>query len=154
TLLYQITIANSGNTTATAVTLTDPIPASTSLVTGSVQTSQGTVTAEAPVTVAMGDLAAGDTATITLRVKIDATVPAGVRTISNQATGTSAELPAVLTDDPAVGGTADPTVTTITAAPQISVAKTAALYADADGDGAASPGDVLLYQIAVANHGN
>ncbi len=154
TLLYQITLTNRGNTAATAVTLTDPVPASSSLVADSVQTSQGWISAESPLTLEIGDLEAGAVATVTFQIRIDAAVPAGVRTISNQATVTSAELPAVLSDDPAAGGTADPTVTAITASPRLVAEKTAALAADADGDGQPSPGDTLAYTITVRNAGN
>ena len=44
TLVYQVIIQNSGNADATGVTFTDTPDANTTLVTGSVQTSQGTVT--------------------------------------------------------------------------------------------------------------
>ncbi|HEX3529651.1 MAG TPA: CARDB domain-containing protein [Thermoanaerobaculia bacterium] len=154
TLAYTITVRNAGNTSATSVVLRDPVPAHTSLVAGSVATTVGTVDGENPPQATLGELAAGATATITLRVKIDAAVPAGVRTLSNQATVTSAELPAVLTDDPAAGGNADPTVTAITAVPRLAAEKAAVLLTDADGDGVASPGDTLLYQITLTNQGN
>gem|GEM_PF-979990 len=154
TLAYTVTVRNAGNTAATGVVLRDPVPAYTSLVAGSVTTTLGTVDGENPPEVTLGEIAAGAAATVTLRVQIDAAVPAGVRTISNQGTVTSAELPALLTDDPAVGGSADPTVTAITASPRLAAEKRAVLLTDADGDGAVSPGDTLLYRITVTNSGN
>ena len=122
---------------------------------GSVTTSQGTVDGEDPVAVTVGEIAGGEaSATITFRVTIDAPLPAGVVDVVNQGTATSAELPPVLTDDPDLGGAADPTVTMVTAAPELVVEKTDVLFGDNDGDGVASPGDELLYQIAITNAGN
>ncbi len=74
--------------------------------------------------------------------------------MTNQGTVNSAELPAVLTDDPALGGDADPTVTPITAAPVLVAEKTATLAIDADAGGTASPGDTLAYTVTVRNTGN
>ena len=155
TVEYTVTLINVGNTSATGVAFSDPIPANTTVVPGSVTTSQGTVDGEDPVAVTVGEIAGGEaSATITFRVTIDAPLPAGVVDVVNQGTATSAELPPVLTDDPDLGGAADPTVTMVTAAPELVVEKTDVLFGDNDGDGVASPGDELLYQIAIANAGN
>jgi uncharacterized repeat protein (TIGR01451 family) len=155
TLAYTVTVRNTGNTSATAVSLSDPVPSSTALVDGSLTASQGTSSASAgAVRFDFGEIAGGADATAGFRVKIAAPVPAGVREISNQGQVTSTELPPVPTDDPAIGGAADPTVTHISAAPVLVVEKTASLFEDADGDGVASPGGVLLYRITVENRGN
>src|SRR4029077_20640183 len=74
--------------------------------------------------------------------------------VSNQATVTSAELPAVASDDPATPAAGDATVTPITAAPRLSAVLTASLAVDADGNGVPSPGDTLEYRTAVSNSGN
>ncbi len=156
TLEYRAVVRNTGNTAATGVSLAVPVPAHTAPVAGSAATTAGTVQLDAAggLRADLGELAAGQSATVTFRAQIDSPVPAGTREISAQGTVTSAELPAVLTDDPAVGGAADPTVTPITAAPSLSASKTAVLVTDADGDGTVSPGDTLLYRIQVANGGN
>ncbi|HEV8578898.1 MAG TPA: Calx-beta domain-containing protein [Thermoanaerobaculia bacterium] len=153
-LEYRVAMANSGSAPATGVLFLDPAPGYTSIVVGSVATTVGTVETEAPVKVSVGTLAAGSQAEVRFRVAIDSTVPAGVTSVSNQGTVASAELPAVLTDDPAVGGTADPTVVTITATPRLSAELVDSLAVDADGNGSASPGDTLEYQAVVRNTGN
>ena len=52
-------------------------------------------------------------------------------------------------------GTADPTVTYVTAAPSLLAHKTATAGGGRpDGDGAASPGDTLLYLVTITNAGN
>ncbi len=154
TLLYRIQVTNGGNTAATSVTVTDPIPAGTTLEPGSVQTGQGSVTSETPPQIALGDLAAGASAVVTLRVRVASPFPTSLTAVSNQATVASAELPALLTDDPATPAANDATVTPITAAPQLAASLTASVAVDADGNGVASPGDTLEYRAVVSNSGN
>ena len=154
TLEYRVVVRNVGNTSATGVVLADPVPEHTAVVAGSVETDRGTVVSDDPVTVALGEIAGLDHAEVHFRVVIDDPIAAGVREVSNQGLVTSAELPDVVTDDPAVGGPADPTVTAITAAPVLRVEKEAILFDDRDGDGLASPDDELLYRLRITNTGN
>lgn len=155
TLEYRVVVRNAGNAAATAVAFADPVPAHTALVAGSATASQGSVVAEAPVTAELGEIAGGGaSAEVRFRVVIDDPIAAGVRSLHNQGMASSAELPEVPTDDPAVDGAADPTVTAVSAAPDLVVEKTATLFADPGGDGHASPGDTLLYRVRVANRGN
>jgi uncharacterized repeat protein (TIGR01451 family) len=151
---YTIVVSNLGDGAATEVALTDPIPADTAVVAGSVTTDLGVVTGEDPVTVAIGELAAGASATVLFEVAVDLPLPAAVEQVSNQGTVSSAELPALLTDDPAAGGAADPTVTPLTAAPVLAAEKTWLLAVDADGDGVPSPGDTVEYRVVLDNRGN
>lgn len=153
-LLYTVVVVNSGGAVANGVHLRDFAPASTSIVAGSVSTDRGTIVGESPVEVALGALGAGETATIRFRVVVAPVVPSGFDAVSNQGLVTSEELPAVPTDDPALGGDADPTVTTIVAAPRLVVEKSDTLAVDAGGDGVASPGDTIDYRITVRNRGN
>jgi len=152
TLLYTITIHNSGTGDATNVVFADTPGANTTLVAGSITTTAGSVTGN--VSVNVGTLAAGATATITFRVTIANPLPAGVTTVSNQGQVTSTELPPVATDDPSTPAPGDPTVTSVTAAPMISATKSASLAVDADNNGVPSPGDTLLYTITIHNSGN
>ncbi len=154
-LQYTVTSVNLGNTSATAAVLTDPIPANTAVVPGSVTTTQGVVVSEDPVSVELGEIAGGGGgATVTFVVSIVHPLPAGVAEVVNQGSVSSSELADVLTDDPDVGGAADPTVTMVTAAPELVVEKADILFTDADGDGVASPGDTVLYSVGVQNAGN
>ena len=60
-------------------------------------------------------------------------LPTNLLQVVNQATVTCTELPAILSDDPSIGGDADPTVAPIQANPLLSAAKTDTLAVDADG---------------------
>ena len=159
-LTYTITITNSGGADATSVTFTDTPDSNTTLVAGSVTTSAGTITTgngvgDSFVSVDVGTIAAsGGSATITFTVLVDDPLPPGVTTVSNQGTISGANFANVLTDDPAVAGSADPTVTAITLTPVVSATKTAALFGDVDGDNVADPGDTVRYTITVANTGS
>jgi len=158
TLLYTVTIVNSGNAGATNVVFQDTPDANTSLVAGSVQTSQGTVTGgnagAPPVIVALGDLAGGASATVSFRVVIANPLPAGVTRVANQGIVSSDDTPTVPSDDPDTGAPDDPTETPVTAAPALDAVKSAALAVDADGNGVPSPGDTLAYTIQIGNSGN
>ncbi|MCP4971938.1 MAG: DUF11 domain-containing protein, partial [Arcobacter sp.] len=153
-IAYDVVVANTGGGTATAVALNDLIPAHTQILAGSVVTTAGTVDSEDPVQVSLGELLPGASEAVAFVVTVDAPIAAGVTEIANQGTVTSDQLPAVLTDDPALGGDTDPTVTAITSAPALAAEKTATLAIDADADGAASPGDTLAYTVTVRNTGN
>ena len=154
-LEYTVRVFNNGNTSATSVVFADPAPEHTTIVAGSVTSDRGTVDAEDPVTVTIGEIAGGmDVVTISFQVRVDSPIAAGVEEVSNQGLVASAELAGVLTDDPDVGGDADATLTAIEAEPKLTVEKVAVLFDDADADGVASPGDVLLYQLTAANDGN
>lgn len=84
TLRYSVVVTNTGAEAANNVRLTDAIPANTAIVPGSVTTSQGAVTGSSPVAVNLGNLAAGQTATIDFQVVIGSNVVTGT-VIQNQA---------------------------------------------------------------------
>ncbi len=154
TIGYAVTLKNLGNTAATGVQFLDLIPEHTAMVAGSLSASAGTVITEDPVEVDVGLLAVGDVVTVTFRVTVVNPIPAGVAEVINQGAVAADGLDDVLSDDPDLGGDADPTVTPITAAPVLTVEKTNVLFSDPGGDSAASPGDELLYSVTVANSGN
>jgi fibro-slime domain-containing protein/uncharacterized repeat protein (TIGR01451 family) len=154
TVRYEIKITNPGNAKVTNVVLDDPIPAHTALVAGTVSTDRGTVASETPVQVNVGEIPAQGTATVHFDVAIENPLPADVDRLTNQGTVTSSEVPAVLTDDPVPAGANDPTVTLVTAAPDLVAEKTATLVVDADHDTKPSPGDTLEYAVTVRNRGN
>ncbi len=154
TLRYTVTISNTGNTSATGVFFTDPIPANTTVVAGSVTTTQGAVNGEDPVDVTIGDLAAGGSVTITFDVLVDNPLPGGVTELSNQGTVSAGNHPDEPTNDPDTAPDDDPTLTPLTAAPVIEAAKIDTLLIDADGSGDVSPGDTLSYTVTIDNTGN
>ena len=84
TLRYILTVSNNGSAQATNVRVTDPIPSHTSVIPGSVQTTQGIVVVESPVlTVNLGDLPPGGSASITFDAAVSPNVYAG--NLTNQA---------------------------------------------------------------------
>ncbi|MGH9967461.1 MAG: Ig-like domain-containing protein [Pyrinomonadaceae bacterium] len=67
----------------------------------------------ADVNLAIGTLPAGESVTITFRVTVDNPFTGAMAQVSNQGTVSGTNFSDVLTDDPTVGGAADPTVTPI-----------------------------------------
>jgi len=88
----------------------------------------------ADVNLAIGTLPAGESVTITFRVLIDDPFMGSAAEVSNQGTVSGTNFGDVLTDDPTVGGTADPTVTPLD--PPDSVVTVAVSPAAVDEDGA------------------
>ncbi|MDX1545470.1 MAG: GEVED domain-containing protein, partial [Rhodothermales bacterium] len=120
TIRYTIAITNSGGDALNTV-FTDTPGANTTLVVGSVTTSQGTVTTgntagDTSVTVDLGTVTSGGTpdATITFDVLVDDPFPAGIPEVINQGEVTASNAPGpVATDDPGTGAPDDPTVTPV-----------------------------------------
>ncbi|MEK6281967.1 MAG: Calx-beta domain-containing protein [Acidobacteriota bacterium] len=75
----------------------------------------------ADVMLSIGTLPAGESVTITFNVTVDDPFTGAMAQVSNQGTVSGSNFADVLTDDPTVGGTADPTVTPIDL-PDVSVA--------------------------------
>jgi uncharacterized repeat protein (TIGR01451 family) len=127
TLGYTIVVTNTGGADALAVVLNDTPGAHTTLVVGSVTTTQGTVTSgntagDTSVTVDLGTLVATTgQATVTFMVKLDKPFPTGVTTVVNQAVVSGSNFTDVLTDNPATTPPGDPTVdvVSIVAVPDI-----------------------------------
>jgi large repetitive protein len=159
TLIYNITIINSGNQQANDIVVTDTLDPNTALVSGSVQRSQGEIVTgnnagDTSVQVNVGLLPAEATATLSFQARVASTLPTGVITVSNQATATGSNFTLVQSDDPASEAIDDPTQTTVGIAPVLVVTKRDFLYIDADGDEEASLGDTLLYSLQIVNNGN
>jgi uncharacterized repeat protein (TIGR01451 family)/fimbrial isopeptide formation D2 family protein len=170
TLQYIITMTNSGATQASGVVLTDAIPANTTYVANSVLMN-GVAVADpspgvSPLTNGMGvissgltppspsssggTLAAGGTGTVTFKVIVNNSLPAGTTYISNQGSVATAQLPTLQTDsdgNPTNGY--QPTIIAIGDAQQLSMSKSVAVV----GGGAALPGSVLEYTIKATNVG-
>lgn len=154
TLEYTVRLRNLGNTAATGVAFGDTTPEHTSYVAGSAVTSAGTVDREDPLEVVIGELEVGTEVTINLRVQIENPLAIGVSQVENQGLILADGLDYLLTDDPEVGGEADPTITEITAAPVLTVEKADTLFVDGNEDGIANPGEELLYRLEIESAGN
>src|SRR5262249_35997998 len=128
---YTITVTNSGNADATGVLLTDPIPANTTLVAGSLTSDDPTdVRTEGnPLTVAIGTLngagGADSDVVITFKVRVASPLANGT-VISNQGTITANGPLSLVTDDPSTGAAGDATQRPVVSAPELSATKTAA----------------------------
>jgi uncharacterized repeat protein (TIGR01451 family) len=156
-LLYTISIVNDGDGTALNVVYTDTPDANTLIIPGSIQTSQGNVTTgqagTPPISVSLGDLPSGASVDISYRVTIVNPLDPMVESLINSGLVTSDNHPDVPTDDPVTVGDDDTTVTPGDA-PNLVSTKTDSLFTDRNGDGVASPGDTILYQIVVQNTGS
>jgi large repetitive protein len=115
-LEYSAVVQNLGDTKAAAVAFQINAPDFTFFAAGSVTTSAGTVvTGNAPsdtsVKVAIGDLAAHASATITYRVTIRSPLDSFVTQIVSQGGAMAANAASTLTDDPGTPAVNDPTIT-------------------------------------------
>jgi uncharacterized repeat protein (TIGR01451 family) len=158
TLLYTVQVRSDGDAGEPGVVFSDTPDAHTTLVVGSVTTSQGSVTqgnapGDAAVTVNLGALASGSQANLTFRVVIRNPLPLGVAQVSNQGSATGQNVQTV-TDDPGTPAPGDPTVTPITTTPNARATKAVRVAVDADHSNSASAGDTLEYTIVITNSGN
>lgn len=122
TLGYEIVVRNIGNGPATDVVLTDVPDANSTLVVGSVQSSQGVVAVgnsadDWLAVVGIGDLASGERVTVTFAVII--TEGAGATLLRNQATVSQGVTGAAVagSDDPDTPFFGDPTDTIVVIPP-------------------------------------
>lgn len=117
TVEYSLQVSNSGLTSATGVTATLAPDANTALVPGSVDTDatvvDGNDAGDSTLVVSFGEVPGLNQWMVDFEVTVDDLLPAGTSEIATQATITSNELADVVSDDPSVGGTADPTALSV-----------------------------------------
>ncbi len=106
----------------------------------------GTVAARAQNTT-VDDLPAESAITIEFLVTVGNPLPTGVVQVSNQGSVAATNAPTLATDDPSEPGTTDPTVTPVTAQPDLTLTK-------GDGGASATPGGTVAYALGYANAGN
>lgn len=109
TLGYQMSVSSVGTQEVTGVHAVVEPPAGTSLVAGSVASTQGTVTGGDRVDVAIGALAPFQEATVDFRLQVASPLPAGVTRIGVAGTVLSDQLEPVTTDDPSTYDVGDST---------------------------------------------
>ena len=160
TLEYTIVLENQGQDAA-GVVFTDPLPANTTYVPGSLTATQGSTDDSAdPLVVNIGDLDSDDSVTITLRARVDDPLPAGV-IISNQGSVDSDQTVPTPTD---ADGNPDngfqPTDVPVGGTPggqpgsNLQFTKNYALTEDnVDPAGTINDGDEVTYTLVIANTG-
>lgn len=161
-LRYVVVITNSGNRNASGVTFVDIPDPNTELVIGSAAVeggrgvvNKGNTPGDANVEAAIGLLAGlGDSVTLSYAVTIDAALAPAVNNVVRQGIVGSDQLPNVLTDDPTRPGTEDAIITPVSSAALIVAEMIDVLADDVDGNGSATPGDVLEYVVTISNQGN
>ena len=148
TIIYTISITNSGAGTAKNVVFTDTMPEHTAFVSGSASTTKGTIEFTDPVLqVNIGTIAPNSTEIVTINFNVVVTEAA--TQISNQGLISGDETIDEPTDDPDTPADDDETITT---PPTIELFKRDA-YQDINGDGIISIGDVISYTLTVINSG-
>ena len=166
-LRYTVTIHNPGKKPVDGVAF-DAAPArGTRLWTGSVGTSQGTVTAghssgDTTVHVDVGTVGKKATVVLSYEVEVADPLPPDLMLLSHQGVVSAELLPAVLSDDPDTLRLADPTVTLVGSRPVLDALKGGRLGGDSDGkgdddsdsDSDSDSDDKLLYDVIVDNLGN
>lgn len=156
TVRYVVNIPNTGTIAVQDAVFTDTPDPNTSLVVGSVTTSQGNVISgngagDTSIIVSLGIVNPNTSVTITFDVVVDN----DVNSISNQGF-VDLQGTIVPTDDPSTPAPDDATICQVTppVTPQIDSLKSVNLLIDADGGGAPSPGDTLQYVIRITNTGS
>lgn len=119
TLRYEIIVTNETTASAEDVVFSDTPDGNTTLVVGSVQTTQGTITSgndgTPPVTVDIGTIPGLGVVVIHFQVTINDPFPAGISQVANQAVVSGSNFPEEPSDDPDDPGAGDPTITSVTA---------------------------------------
>ncbi len=159
TLQYTVVISNmldSVGATASNVVFSDTPSVNTTLVTGSVTTTQGVVSSgntpgDTSIGVDVGDVLDDSIITVTFQATINDPFPIGVFTVSNQGFINSDTVTNLSTDDPQTPAVGDPTGTLISNDPQfdLAIVKTVGL----PGKPTVEIGDTLVYTISVQNNG-
>ena len=149
TLTYSIVVTNTGTTAAANVVISDPIPANTTYLPGTLTSSDPTdiIIEGNPLQVQAGALSAsGGSVTVTFNVQISAGAANGL-VIGNQATITATGPITVLSDDPSTGAANDPTNITVVNPLNITLTKTRSVAT-------AGPGQPITYTLSYSNAGS
>ncbi|MEZ6152110.1 MAG: hypothetical protein R3C09_18565 [Pirellulaceae bacterium] len=117
TLKYTTTLSVGSEADADGVLYTQTIDANSTIVPGSVSTSQGTVFTGSnggnSLNIGLGTIPAGSVVSIAYSVRVRDPLSANVTQISNQGTFSGDNFSNLLTDDPSQAGASDPTTTPI-----------------------------------------
>jgi uncharacterized repeat protein (TIGR01451 family) len=135
-LTYTLTVTNNGPSDATLVEVIDTLPDEVAFVSGTA--TQGSVSHSAGVvTATLGDLAVGDSATITIEVEVDRNT---FDTISNEAEVSAAETELTPSDN---------TVIEPTAVDELLSSISGYVYIDLDNDGQKDEGEPPIAGVTI-----
>jgi uncharacterized repeat protein (TIGR01451 family) len=150
-LLYTLTLQNTGNAPARNVVVTDPLDRNLRLaeVLDGGQYQNGVLTWNRQGNAALAVLNPGTPVTLRFRATV-ANPTANGTVVANQARVAADGVTAVLSDDPATPTPNDPTRVTVRSAPNL--ARSTKAVTDLNG-GTVEPGDELLYVLTVRNDG-
>lgn len=143
---YKLVLTNNGSAAATAVVIGDTIPTNTTLVVGSVVTSQGTVTTTNPISIDVGTVNPGGIVTVIFRVTVNAGVAEGT-IVSNQANADGGNFQTVPSDnDGNPNNGRNPTTFPVDNDADLAIVKTSS-------PNPATVGSPLTYTLTVTNNG-
>ncbi|MEZ4680896.1 MAG: hypothetical protein R2932_42455 [Caldilineaceae bacterium] len=148
TVRYTVGIQNSGDSAGTAVVFTDTLDSNTTLVVGSVTTTQGSVTSgngggDSTVGISIGSVVGGGSAvTVTFDVTVNEPFPVLSGQICNQGTVAGSNF-TPSTDDSATG-TADDATCTSVSAPDTAVTLAGGILTISDVNGGDSADDLTI----------
>ncbi|MFJ8912477.1 hypothetical protein [Amycolatopsis sp. NPDC102389] len=142
TLTYQVTLRNTGVIPVPALTVRDTLPPGTTYVSST--PSKGTASGTGPIDWAVNGLAVGETATLTVRVKVEEAAIG--KELVNRANVPTGPPPVVPPDNRCPDDPAAACAKTKVPPPSYTVTKTV----DKD---SADPGDTVRYKVVVANTG-
>ncbi len=151
-LVYLLTLRNSGNAPATDVVVSDTLPAElTNPLPGQGgQLTGNTLTWNAATTPALSRILPGSPVVLSFTADLVMPLTDGT-SVCNQGIISGAGFPQTMTDDPNIPGSANPTCVTVHSYPLIS--ESTKIAVDLDGDGHFNPGDRVGYQVVVRNSG-
>ena len=141
-ITYTLVVTNSGPSAASAVVISDALPAG--LLSPTTPTA-GCSIAAGQLDCTVGTLAVGATFTATVTGTVDPAIAAP--TLSNTATVTST------TPDPDPSDNSSTVVVPVTGTPRVELVKTAGAPVDANGNGRTDAGDTVAYTFTVRNTG-
>lgn len=160
-LRYTVQVVNAmgdGSGQVNNVMFNDTLDSNTSLVVGSISTTQGAVLSgnspgDTAVEMDLGTLIEGTTVTLSFDATINDPASAGLTQVVNQGTVSIDSVTTLLTNDPDTGPPNDATVTTVVVPPVLSATLGSTLVVDSNSDSLVGAGDTLRLQLNVTNTG-